>query len=282
MPSDLRFARSMVGLALCIVVQFNGSSIADERPSSTVGAPPRNTTHSNASESGSAKSGTIAGTVTFPGEVPRYRVADDAGTRRPLLEVDRKTGGLKYAIAYLVFDPAPDQGAGATTRGRALPDVAETPHEVDQQPIVMDQREHTFVPHVMAIRSGQIVAFTNSDAANHNVRSSSLNAKNEFNIFTGAGGDYRQPLFADRNRPIRLGCDIHPWMRAWIYAFDHPHYAVTDTRGRFRLEDVPPGTHQLVVRQPDGGLSRQTVVNVDVGKTSLIQVEFKLQDLKGL
>ena len=27
---------------------------------------------------------------------------------------------------------------------------------------------------------------------------------------------------------IRVKCDVHEWMRAWIWEFEHPYYAVTD------------------------------------------------------
>jgi hypothetical protein len=79
-----------------------------------------------------------------------------------------------------------------------------------------------------------------------------------------------------------IGCDIHPWMRCWVYVFEQPHFAVTDPMGKFRIANVPTGKHQLIVRQPDGGLSSEKSVDVVAGQISRIVFPFTPQDLKGL
>jgi len=124
------------------------------------------------SDSGKGK---VAGRVIFRGTAPRAGVADENGVHRPLLEVDEKTHGLKDVVAYL-----------ETTRAlrSASPPMDRT------TTAMVDQQNHTFVPHVLALRSGQEVQVSNSDPANHNVRASSPVRSNEFNVFTGTGGSY--------------------------------------------------------------------------------------------
>ena len=34
---------------------------------------------------------------------------------------------------------------------------------------------------------------------------------------------------------------------AWVISVPHPYYAMTDAEGRFRIDDVVPGTYDLVV-----------------------------------
>ena len=46
---------------------------------------------------------------------------------------------------------------------------------------------------------------------------------------------------------VRLGCDVHPWMRGWLVVLDHPHAAVTGTDGRFTIAAVPPGSYTLAL-----------------------------------
>jgi len=93
--------------------------------------------------------GTIEGVITFRGEVPKSSVPDDAGVRRDLLQVDHSTRGLANVAVWIEMD-------------------ASAPAEKDSQPTapaMMDQRDHEFVPRVLAVRSGQLVKFRNSDAA---------------------------------------------------------------------------------------------------------------------
>jgi plastocyanin len=152
--------------------------------------------------------------------------------------------------------------------------------EPEQPPSAqMDQRDHEFVPRVLAVRSGQPVEFTNSDPANHNVRTSSSQRFNEFNIFTGMDGTYTHRFAVDaRGRPVRVGCDIHPWMRGWIYVFDHPWFAVTDERGGFRIDGVPPGDYVLMVRQPDIRYRHDRPITVTGGAPTRVEIEVKAEE----
>src|SRR5919108_4972350 len=149
----------IASLVLFGAIPLRGVAADSDRPDPNVfGRPP---------------TGTIEGLVTFHGAVPRSDIADDSGNHRALLRVDPRTGGVQYIVAFLALGmPAPATGerpGPSTNAGR---------------PVVVDQRDHAFEPHLIAIRSGQIVKFTNSDNANHNVRTISLVPANQFNVFT--------------------------------------------------------------------------------------------------
>ena len=215
--------------------------------------------------------GVIEGLVTYLGDVPRAKVRDNAGEQRKLLVVDRRSRGLRYALVYLDHDgPShPDASDSEVEKSTARPD-----------PVVIDQLEHTFQPHLIAIRDGQKVKFTNSDAANHNVRAIAFESKNEFNVFTGAGGEYIHPFVAGKKlRPTTLSCDIHPWMRGWIYVFQHPYFAVTDELGKFRIRSVPAGEHRLVIWQPDVGYRETLRVDVKAQETTTVKMQITPDDL---
>lgn len=146
-------------------------------------------------------------------------------------------------------------------------------------PAIMDQRDHEFVPRVMAVRAGQSVKFSNSDPANHNVRTSSAESKNEFNVFTGVDGSYVHSFTADaQQRPVRVGCDIHPWMRGWIYVFEHGYFAVTDQQGRFRISSVPAGNYTLALKQPDIKYAREDGVTISSKQVARLQIEIRPED----
>jgi plastocyanin len=108
---------------------------------------------------------------------------------------------------------------------------------------VMDQRNETFWPHVLAVTTGTLVDFPNSDKTYHNVFS--LSKPKRFDLGRYAAGHSKSVRF-DRPGVVRVFCDIHSHMSAFVLVFNHPFFDVTDPDGRFRLTRVPPGTYTVV------------------------------------
>lgn len=108
---------------------------------------------------------------------------------------------------------------------------------------VMDQRNETFVPHVLAVMVGTVVDFPNSDRTYHNVFS--LSRVKRFDLGRYAAGRSKS-VRMDRPGIVRVFCDIHSHMNAFILVFAHPFFDVTDAAGRFELAEVPPGTYTVV------------------------------------
>lgn len=107
----------------------------------------------------------------------------------------------------------------------------------------MDQRKEAFVPHVLAIVAGTTVDFPNNDVTFHNVFS--LSKARTFDLGRYPAGRSRSVRF-DRPGIVRVFCDIHSHMTAFILVFAHRHFAVTDAEGGYRLPNVPPGTYTVV------------------------------------
>jgi plastocyanin len=114
--------------------------------------------------------------------------------------------------------------------------------ERESRRAVMDQRNETFVPHVLAVMAGTVVDFPNSDKTYHNVFS--LSKPKRFDLGRYAAGRSKSIRF-DRPGLVRVFCDIHTHMNAFILVFNHTFFDITDVDGRFRLEDVPPGTYTV-------------------------------------
>ena len=107
----------------------------------------------------------------------------------------------------------------------------------------MDQRNETFVPHVLAITAGTVVDFPNSDRFYHNVFSLSKAAR--FDLGRYAKGKSKSVRF-DQPGIVRVFCEIHSHMNAFILVFAHPFFAITDTDSRYRINNVPPGTYNVI------------------------------------
>jgi hypothetical protein len=78
---------------------------------------------------------------------------------------------------------------------------------------------------------------------------------------------------------IEVRCDAHPWTRGWILAFDHPYYAVTDRRGSFAMDSVPPGRYRLMAWHERFGTIEESVV-VTAGQASAVELVMRPRDTR--
>jgi fermentation-respiration switch protein FrsA (DUF1100 family) len=111
---------------------------------------------------------------------------------------------------------------------------------------------------VLAIRTGTIVDFPNSDRVYHNVFS--LSVTRRFDLGRYAAGRSKAVRF-DRPGVVRVFCDIHSHMNAFIVVFAHRYFDVTQPDGSYQLPPVPPGTYTVAGWYEGNVLvSRQVVV----------------------
>jgi len=136
---------------------------------------------------------------------------------------------------------------------------------------VMNQHNETFVPHVLAITTGTTVDFPNSDRFYHNVFS--LSKTRPFDLGRYPAGNSRAIRF-DRAGIVRVFCDIHSHMNAYILVFSHPFFALTDDEGHYRIDGVPPGTYNVVAWN-EGLASDPKPVTVGDGAAS--ELDFSLR-----
>ena len=115
--------------------------------------------------------------------------------------------------------------------------------QIDPAHAVMDQRNETFVPHLLAITTGTTVDFPNSDRIYHNVFS--LSKTRTFDLGRYAAGRSQSVRF-DRPGIVRVFCDIHSHMNAFILVFNHRFFDVTDADGRYHIDNIPPGTYNVI------------------------------------
>jgi len=116
--------------------------------------------------------------------------------------------------------------------------------EHERARVVLDQRGEAFLPYVLAIGVGTTVDFTNSDATYHNVFS--LSKPRRFDLGRYARGQSK-PVRFDRPGVVRVFCDIHSHMSAYILVFAHRFFSTTDESGAYRIEIVPPGSYSVAV-----------------------------------
>ena len=190
-----------------------------------------------------AAGGTITGTVKFAGDPPPARqisVTKDlqACGKEPIydqsLVVDPATKGVKWAVVKV-------EGAKGKWNGKEG---------------TIDQRVCRFRPYVLVTPPGKITVL-NSDGVLHNFRTTG--AKNP--SINRAQPGFRKRMDVEIRQPeiVKVTCDAHPWMLGWVVVSEHPYVAVTDEKGNFTIENVPPGSYTLEVWQETLGTATPKV-----------------------
>ena len=124
-------------------------------------------------------------------------------------------------------------------------------------PTISSHRKE-FEPHVSAVPVGTSVSFPNLDDIMHNVFSISRGNRFDLGLYkSGAKKDY---VFETPGL-VRIYCNIHPHMSAFVRVLENPYFAWTQPDGNFRIPDVPPGNYTLKVWHEQGETSQPVVVS---------------------
>ncbi len=160
--------------------------------------------------------------------------------------VNPKNKGLKWTFVWLANEDVKNKNPLPTH-----PDLK----AIKQDKVVMDQPLCAFLPHAVALREGQVLVAKNSATIAHNFKwtgnPTTANAGNNVLIAPGNAIDIKG-LVSDR-LPVKIECNIHPWMNGWVRIFNHPYFAVTDADGKFEFKNAPAGTYRLMVWHGSGG-----------------------------
>jgi plastocyanin len=111
---------------------------------------------------------------------------------------------------------------------------------------VLDQKNRTFVPHILPIQTGTAVTFPNSDNVRHQVYSFSSAKRFQLPLYAGTPA---APVVFDKPGVVTVGCNIHDQMSAYLVVVDTPFYALT-AEGRAELLGLPEGKYDVRIWYP--------------------------------
>ena len=177
--------------------------------------------------------GTLTGVVRFVGTPP---------TLSPIaVNKNRDVCGAQKVSEALVLGP--DRGVRDTVV--MIEGVARGKKGTGD--VIVDNRNCVFVGHVTAVVPGDRVRVRNSDPVLHNTHGF-LGQPTVFNLALPTK-DQMIDITKRLQKPgvVRVLCDAHPHMFAWMIVHDSPYVAVTDASGGFRIGDVPPGTYKVTM-----------------------------------
>mgnify|MGYP002065539880 FL=1 len=193
--------------------------------------------------------------ITFPDPVYCGRISNGRGWRLLRDFVVNQQGGLKDAIVLL--------------------EGVESGKSFEMSVPLIEARDCQFAPFMTIVRNGHAVEVINMDPVMHDIQSyeTSIEAGNRVLFNTplvmnhqhhrgdihamhnhAPGKSLVGPIYLNKGRrTFYMQCGFHAYMESWAMAVNNPYYALTDGNGAFTIENIPPGTYQLVVWHPQTG-----------------------------
>ncbi len=243
-----------------LALTFAACGGGDSQPA----APP--VTQAQAPMAAAAGNGSVSGTISFGGVAPaaeKVKLSADPkcaamhkdGLERQQIKVT--DGGLADVLVLVKTGLSGNYTAPA-------------------EPVLLDQKGCDYTPHMLAMMAGQKLKIRNSDDTLHNIHPRPKDNA-EFNIGQPRQGMESEKSFEKPEMLIPVGCDVHPWMRAYITVLSHPFFAVTQEDGRFEIKGLPAGEYEIQAIHGKLGLDKAVSGKVSVKDGEAATLDLTLQ-----
>ena len=211
---------------------------------------------------------TVTGSVKFTGKKPRMRPIDMAGADEKCAEAH---GGKRLKPDTVVIN---DNGTLQNVFVWVKSGAEGWSFPMPEGDALIDQKGCLYTPHVQGMRKGQTLSIKTSDPTAHNVHGYAK-VNRPFNRSQPADADNVSIKMRrdEASPPMKVKCDIHPWMNAYVAVVDHPYYSVTGADGSFTLPNLPPGTYTIEAWHEKYGVVEQTITIGD-GETTSIEFTY--------
>ena len=211
------------------------------------------------------KSGTISGKITYLGEISKPQklmVIKDVKVCAKVDHFDERLvvgegNGIKDVVVWL---ENVEGGKSIDSLGKEF---------------ILDQKVCTYIPHILIVPIDRPVKILNNDKILHNIHT--YGTKNKpVNL---AQPRFKKTLKMTFTEPekVQVRCDVHGWMSAWIIAAEHAYYTITNEKGEYSLDGIPPGKYTLNFWQESLG---EKELEVTIKEEKSVQLDFAFEPAK--
>ncbi|MCA9190311.1 MAG: hypothetical protein KDB03_01060 [Planctomycetales bacterium] len=172
-------------------------------------------------------------------------------------------GGVKNVVLYM------------DSRRSKAKDIHPSLQQPRKEPVELDNKGCVFIPRVVPVRAGETIRVKNSDLTGHNANFNFF-ANNPVNFLVPAGQFKDLKLEKEEPAPIPVECNVHPWMKAYVIATEHPYVGVSDESGAMVIENLPAGEVSFRFWHEHGPFNDEIKVNGKPAKLSRGRYEITL------
>ncbi len=224
--------------------------------------------------------GTIQGQVTFLGSPPvpvQFNVDKDpevCGQERSLMKVDARNGFLTGAVVVLEGvgkgKPFLSQTWAGTDPGKGVFQS----QGGESLGLRVNTKGCNFGPFTGVVAADQPIQFGNQDSIKHILHTFVAMGKKGSILRTVHNRDIQPDremhltMSSEKlkdSRMVRFACNRHDFMQNWLYVVKNPYFAISDEKGQFVIDNIPPGHYTLRAWHPMLGLQEQEI-NVEPEK----------------
>ena len=169
----------------------------------------------------------------------KFNVVDES------LVVNEQNGGIANVMVFLVVD-----------RNAKKPPIHASYTAKEDAEVRLDNDKCRYAPHVVVLRTSQTLVIGNRDAISHNTNFTTF-LNPECNVLVPPGSEHKLMLKKEERRPLKVACNIHSWMSAWVVVTESPYAGVSDENGRLEIKNLPVGEWTFQAYHEKSGFVRE-------------------------
>jgi hypothetical protein len=207
----------------------------------------------------SAFGGNLSGQVMYSGKVPAAKVINTGKYA--------KACGPEIISQTLLVKDKGVKNAVISISGRGAKKLKSKPGEY-----VLNQEKCRYSPHVVIMPKESELEIKSSDPINHNIHTYSFD-NDPVNLMFMPGMEHEQEF--EESEVVKVECDLHGWMQAWIVVTENSYFALTNDDGSFEIPDLPPGKYTLTAWHEVLGTMTQKIKVEEAG----LKVDFEFPEI---
>lgn len=201
--------------------------------------------------------GTLTGSVKLTGtaKVEKIKPNKDQKVCGAELAAEKVVTGSGNGLANVVMT------IEGVTKGKALQKTSAR----------LSNKGCMFVPHVQCATVGGDLVIVNDDPIFHNTHlylQMDSQKRSLRNIALPLKGKEIKQILRSAGI-VSAKCDAHNWMQGYIVVLDHPYFAVTDSSGAFKIDQIPPGKYTVKAWHEYLGTQTKEITVTPKGKATL-------------